>query len=126
MAEKLFSYADKQVMDEVGSGGGGGQDSRSCFFIPNGPSDVTCNMTFSELTEFLNNGNSNVFLKMAIGDEDWYLHCARYNVESDIIGLQFIMIDNLNNYLVYYTVVFEAGADYIEYDHVSYNLTAVE
>lgn len=27
MAEKLYSYADKQVMDEVGSGGGGGSES---------------------------------------------------------------------------------------------------
>ena len=33
MAEKLYSYADKQVMDEVGSGGGSGGGTGGSFIV---------------------------------------------------------------------------------------------
>ena len=60
MAEKLYSYADKQVMDEVGSGGGGGGGSGAEAKVVNFTQDGI-NASFSELKAALLS-NKNVFI----------------------------------------------------------------
>lgn len=56
MAEKLFSYADKQVMDEVGSGGGvGGSLVVNITFPPFGGDGVS-DKTVDEIIAASNEG----------------------------------------------------------------------
>lgn len=127
MAEKLFSYADKQVMEEVGSGGdGGGQDERRCIIVANGPDDTTCNMTFSELSEFLNEGNSNIFLKLNRGNYYEWLPCTRYHVESGLANIQFLEVNTGDNSLRLYYVVFDSDENYVELGITKYRLSVME
>lgn len=60
MAEKLYSYADKQVMEEVGSGGGGGSGALIVHISGTAP-NVAIDKTYNQIVEAANNG-SNVML----------------------------------------------------------------
>lgn len=71
MAEKLYSYADKQVMDEVGSGGGGGGTLIvHLSFTP--PDNYTIDKTYNEIAEAASNGVS-VMLMNPAGELEAYL-----------------------------------------------------
>ena len=58
MAEKLFSYADKQVMEEVGSGGGdsGGGSNTLIVHITGSYGNWAFDKTFDEIVEAVSNG----------------------------------------------------------------------
>lgn len=127
MAEKLYSYADKQVMDEVGSGGGGGgQDSRKCIITANSPEDVTINMTASELSEFLNEGNSDIILKMNNGSYYSYLPCARYLTQPEAANFQFLEVNMGDNTLRAYYAIFDFEENYTELGSMVYRLSVNE
>lgn len=126
MAEKLYSYADKQVIDEVGSGGGGGQDGRKCIITANTPDDVTCNMSFSELSEFLNDGNSDIFLKLNQGNYYEWLPCTRYFVQTGSANIQFLEVNTGDNSLFLYYVVFDSEENYVELGITKYRLSVME
>lgn len=66
MAEKLFSYADKQVMDEVGSGGGSGSGTL-IVHVGGTPPNFTFDKTYNEIVEAAKNG-MNVMLFNPAGD----------------------------------------------------------
>ena len=60
MAEKLYSYADKQVMDEVGSGGGGGGGSSTLVIHAN--ENATLDKTWKQIHDHMSGGGMAVIV----------------------------------------------------------------
>lgn len=96
MAEKLYSYADKQVMDEVGSGGGGGGGgSSSTLFIhasENEDGDEVFDKTWRQIYDHIVSGGRAVVIYADIPED------GAYNMTAIVDSTGHFVSDDYDSY----------------------------
>lgn len=91
MAEKLYSYADKQVMDEVGSGGGGASSSTLAIHEVE---NRTLDKTWKQIHDHIANGGMAVIIGADQPENEMYDRL------SDVITVQHVTYGGFSEYTI--------------------------